>query len=84
VVNNSKKEKKKKNRTKMKEIINDNNFMDNLFIKKVKKITNKKNTLLNKNRYNQNYSSSYMKYQNIKPSGNLYNKIFDYKSNKSN
>ena len=68
----------------MKEILNDNNFMDNLFIKKVKKITNKKNKILNKNRYNQNYSSSYMKYQNIKPSGNLYNKIFDYKANKSN
>ena len=68
----------------MKEILNDNNYMDNLFIKKVKKITNKKNNLLNKNRYSQNYSSSYMKYQNIKPNGNLYNKIFDYKTNKSN
>jgi hypothetical protein len=42
-MNNSKKEKKKKNKTKMKEILNDNNYMDNLFIKKVKKITNKKN-----------------------------------------
>ena len=82
-MNNSKKEKKKKNRTKMKEILNDNNYMDNLFIKKVIKI-NKKNSLLNKNRYNQNYSSSYMKYKNIKLSGNLFNKIFDYKTNKSN
>jgi len=84
-VNNSKKEKKKKNKAKMKEILNENNnYMDNLFIKKVKKITNKKNNKLNKNKYSQNYSSSYMKYQNIKPSGNLYNKIFDYKGNKSN
>ena len=68
--------------------INDNNYINNLFMKKINKVTYK-NRLINKERLNNNsnrniYSSSYMKYQNIKPKVNLHNKLFDYKTNRTN
>ena len=85
MVNRSTKNKNKKGKTKMKEI-NDNFNLNILFIKKIDKMK-RKSKISSKERignYSNIYSSSYMKYQRIKPKGNIHNKLFDHKINSSN
>ena len=81
----SKKDKGKKNKTKMKEL-NDNNNTNFLFMKKINKVS-RKSRIACKDKLSNNRNicaSSYMKYQKIKPKVNIHNKLFDYKTNRSN
>ena len=58
------------------------NIIGNLFAKRVFKIKNKKNKNINKLIHN--YSSSFIKYKNMKSKLLGNNKFFEYKNNKSN
>ena len=81
--NRSRKDKSKKSKTKMKEINDNMNF---LFMKKINKVS-RKSRISSKERLGNHrnmYSSSYVKYQIIKPKGNIHNRLFDYKTNRSN
>ena len=58
------------------------NNINNIISKKISNIKNKKNKTPNKLIYNN--SSSFIKFKNQKSKLHIYNKIFDYKRNKSN